>query len=330
MNKILKLFICEFIKEALDEQESPHYSWALDPTDGVEIVNFYLSKDKVKFLVFDPVGLVPEEGKKKLRGCWQGRGYLKFSSSRELVAIDLKNKTFVLRNSIRDPRIVETISSTIQLLPQFADFNVSYQGEWIRGDQFEWEVIGKAKDLVKSKKLVQGKALEYDRENERYKEFKYEVFEDITEIPWFHATLKKNIPSIMSQGLLPSGEQPQGSGWTQLNMHLQKAVYLTASPDYVQEIAETLADRFEEDAVVVKIDGSALSDRTRLVVDEDILRDEFGMNYSNLIEELPDFMASVLSRIESLGYKGVIAPKFLEVVYETKYEAPQEKTEEEY
>ncbi len=133
------------------------------------------------------------------------------------------------------------------------------------------------------------------------------------EMTWYHATRASSVPSIMEHGLVP-GKKKQGEGWTQLNLHLQRANYLTHDPDYARRIAETLAEMHGEKAVVLKVNGKALGDSRKIVVDEDTLRNEHGIaSHEGTGARTPAFYHSMHDSIASVGYGARIGPEHLSV-----------------
>jgi hypothetical protein len=149
-------------------------------------------------------------------------------------------------------------------------------------------------------------------------DFTIEVLQELSDAKHiFHATRASHLPSIMKKGLVPSGTVDQGTGWTQYNFHLQNAVYLTLDYDYAVAIAKTLANRFGEEGVVLRVKGSAVSDYSKLVVDEDALENYvrgLGYNMGSIDPARPGFLQSVVDDIESFGYLGTIPPSALKVV----------------
>lgn len=147
------------------------------------------------------------------------------------------------------------------------------------------------------------------------------------EVPWYHATRASSVPSIMERGLVP-GAKKQGEGWTEYNLHLQRANYLTHDPEYARRIAETLADRFGEKAVVLRVDGKALSDPRKIAIDEDVLRNDFGIaSHEGSGGRMPAFYQSMHDRIASVAYRDRIAPEHLQVHHEVEPTAEEDEEE---
>lgn len=145
--------------------------------------------------------------------------------------------------------------------------------------------------------------------------YRYRVLKPLKKDEWFHVTRASALPSIMRMGLVPSetmrslqGEQ----GWTQWNLHLQNVVYLTADQDYAAAIAETLAGRFEEDAIVLQV--TCPIDLKTVRLDEDVLRDEEGTMHRITRSRVPDFIESYASKTRSIGVARRIAPSCVKLV----------------
>lgn len=152
-----------------------------------------------------------------------------------------------------------------------------------------------------------------------FREFEVVVLQELSDSgPFYHATRASNLPSIRKKGLLPSAQVGRGTGWSQFNLNLQDAVYLTLELDYARQIALTLASRWGEDAVVLEVGGDAIRNYSRLVVDEDIyekfIQGQGWMSLGGGVDEIsPRFLDSVLAKIGSFGYQGVIKPQHLKV-----------------
>lgn len=270
-------------------------------------------------------------------------GYMKapiYLTTGNLVGIVTKDKRFVITTNLADPRLVTIIRSTIEALPELKDFTISNlhfddeNGEWYYEDH------GVASQMLAKTKTIKKKSANYLED--AYEAFKYEVFKDLKDYDWYHATRKSNWPSIKQKGLLPSKTFEQGSGWTQFNFNLQNAVYLTRIPGFAFRIAQTLANRFDEDAIVIKVDGNALKDYTKISVDEDALRntydgsvDLFVSTYEihhkdpRHLHRLPEFQESVSDpHLSSLGYRSIIEPKYLSIVETAHSEVEHDEEED--
>jgi hypothetical protein len=229
------------------------------------------------------------------------------STGHDLASIDLDRQRIYLDNFAFevDPETVRLLDALSEV-DEIRDFEV-YQG----GGRH-----GKVSDL---KKLIRRKSITApmhgDDDTYTYKEFEIEVLKDLSDYTYYHATRASNVDSILRHGLKPSDIHNQGAGWTQMNIHLQSAVYLTARKEYAERIAETLANRYGEDAVVFKVDGAAVSDYTKIVMDEDVLQvDEYyKATPSELGQDVPHFVHSFLRQNGSIGYLGIVPPKYLTV-----------------
>lgn len=320
-------------KVKLKEQIEGSSNWGLHPELGPEFFRYYFKKAKTLF--FHPEGLTKEAyaeyPQTKDKGIWMpSRPTQREASSLLELSVDRKTIT-IYSNVFRDPRASRALITTSKYLPELNNAKIEY---FKRDGQVEF--LGILKDVVVKAKTIQGKSPSWTRDREKEQEFqsfKFEVLEEISDVDWFHATSMKHLKSILSTGLKPSKSAAQGEGWTQLNFDLQNAVYLTADKEYAEDIAETLLARFDVPGVVLRIRGSALKDYSRIVVDEDSLRNEIDGSVSGgyLISDLPDFMTSFLDKIESIGYKGVIPPSDLKVetVVATE-QKPQDFVEDEW
>jgi hypothetical protein len=303
-------------KRLSEQTTNQKYNWGLHPILGPEWFNYYLKKKNE--LYFYPKAFTEEayqEHPQTLdKGAWLPSRPSPNDSDGVLLQLNKSTKTISTFSPVlRDPRASRAIMTTARFIPEINEYDVVI----LKGFD-DSTSLGKVKDLAAKAKTIQGKApaWTHDREKElEFQEFKYEVLEDVSDIDWFHSTSMKNLKSILATGLKPSKSSAQGEGWTQLNFNLQNAVYLTADREYAEDIAETLLARFDVPGVVLRIKGSALKDYTKLVVDEDSLRNEIDGSVSGglLISDLPDYMTSFVDKIEALGYKGVISPSDLKV-----------------
>lgn len=156
-----------------------------------------------------------------------------------------------------------------------------------------------------------------DASRSQKKVFEYRALKTAKEMVWYHATLARNIPSIMERGLLPSSlEKGRPEGWSPgWNMDLQRAVYLASNESFAIRIAETLAYREEQDVAVVEVDGRGLEDTKRLTFDEDALRNKYddSVGWESYDADFPQWVSGLESHVESIAYIGKISPKYLRV-----------------
>lgn len=306
---VFRSYIRAFLNEiALENYE---HNWLMYPDVHSDILRYI--KYGVPYLAYEPDAMIKDVGKQ--RGMWIPSSSIYKKGNRGIVVMDVENQEFVINTNLRDPRVATIILSTLNVMPEFSDWDIVVWGEF---DEDVWKskkiIKGKAGDYRDNAKEIVSNFREWSKdENISYKEFKYMVFEDLDDITWFHATRLSNLQSIMKKGLLTSKSFEQGGGWTQLNLNLQDAVYLTSNEDYAYQIAETLLGRFDEPAIVIKVSGKALKDKDKLVVDEDVMTSEFdGMMAPGMLEPgLPDALSSVIHRIESIGYSGNIPPNLI-------------------
>lgn len=171
------------------------------------------------------------------------------------------------------------------------------------------------------------------------KPFGVKIIKAIHERNFYHTTFKKYVRFIKVNGLTPSkvfadienelvqsGKIKAGDGvplgliprdgWSSsLNPEKQRAVYLYLDKDKATALAKYLAYRNQEEAVVLEIDGNALRDYSKLVVDEDALRDDSSVS-KKLSVDVPHFYFSALSHMKSIGYTAVIPPQFIKIAAE--------------
>lgn len=168
------------------------------------------------------------------------------------------------------------------------------------------------------------------------RQFAWRAFRHHSDVTFYHASRKSFERSIMRTGLMPAlrardlmatSESRKGRtpiGWTNFNLHLQDAAYLTADIDYARSIARTLAIRYDEPAVIVEVDGATLNSR-RLYADEDVFRDQDGMlEFDRCLEELPAYFTSMFYQHLSVAYRGRIKPGDLRVTERMSVEQAEE------
>jgi hypothetical protein len=292
--------------------------WTLDEKDGKHLLDIYISKG-MKYFKFEPGSQGGFFNKTQKSGSgFQIKSGEKLPLISKFVAINLEDKLFEINTNLQDPRVFTIISTTIKAYPEFNNFNIVKFIYNEDEDKYEILNFGIIKNLLSSSKKIASKSPAYG--GDRFEEFELEVFKEISEDNWYHATTKKNLDSIMKDKVLrPSGDK-QGEGWTQLNFNLQKAVYLTKNKKYAYQIANTLSDRFEQDACVIEINGSVLKkdNYSNIVVDEDSLRDDYDGSIHYFVTDedfmdpilskrFPQFISSVTDKIESIGFKGNIS-----------------------
>jgi hypothetical protein len=289
-----------YFKEDIEFQGA---NWELHP-DGARF--FRKLMDVVDWFSYDPRTFRPENPGDRNLGGWNPK-----QKQAAPVLFNTQEKIFYIKSRLTDPRIAVALRSTLENIPEAGEYLVK---DWYDEDKD----YGRLANFVEKIKKVSGKYKEYTDEDEpTYKEFELEVFEDLSDKTWYHATREKNLDSIRQKGLLSSGEFDQGEGWTQLNLNLQDAVYLTADKKYAEGIAESLVAKYHpEAAIIIEVDGSVLKDYSKLVVDEDSIRNDYdgAVSSGNLVWELPHYLSSVVDNIESVGYEGTISPKYLKPI----------------
>ena len=337
-NILLEIYVNKFVKEESVKISYPWKELTFNKEHGVEMLEYYISKGKTKFCFTNNGIDAKYVNKNDGSGNWDivdsnsfKVPYLK--SKKSLTTLDLEHERFFIYTNLNDPRLVTIIKSTIELFPQFNNFKIAkifYEDdprdidETLPNQIMKFHDYGSAQNLLLAVKKIKDKSgiYEKDPEESSFEEFELEVFKELSDETWYHATKKSNLNSIMKKGILPSGNFDLGSGWTQFNLNLQNAVYITKDIDYAYSIAETLTNRFNEDAVVLKIDGASLKNKYQfVVVDEDSLRDDYDgsvhyfskNSFINYTQRMPEFIISVVDKIESIGFKNVIEPKYISV-----------------
>lgn len=327
-NMLTESSLKELIDKIIDEQVidgfgKKQYNWGLHPTLGPQFWNLYLKNIKDdRDLYFHPNPFTEEaivdEGLNILdKGAWD---FSRPSQKNLILELNPREKIITIFTSLQDPRVAYALSTSAKYIPELNEYNVrlyEYRASARSETGYVYKELGLLQNLLTQKKQITGSSPEFShsQDDEEYKEFKYEVLRDVSDEIWYHATKLSNLDSILSSGLKTSKNFNQGTGWTELNFSLQNAVYLTSDPDYAEDIAETLAARFGAPAVVLKINGSALKDYTKIVVDEDSLRNEYdgGVTAGYLKQGMADYLTSVVDTIKSLGYKDTISPQFISI-----------------
>jgi hypothetical protein len=177
------------------------------------------------------------------------------------------------------------------------------------------------------------------------------VIEEVWEKDWFHATLEEYVPDILKKGLEPSkrikdieadlGNPSDGislgaipvRGYATYNFDIQKAVYLYNNLSSAVNLAEGLAHKFRRNGAVLKINGRAMKDYTKLVPDEDQFRDQLA-GLGQPTGSIPHFLQSGVGNMKALAYAGTISPDNIELVQVVEHDEDAEDDfsygEEEY
>lgn len=329
----IKFLLNEFDEQVSvkDPSSGQRYNWGLHPQFGPEYWAYEQRKHST--LWFDPAPLseeaYTEHDKTEDKGVWVG---YHTQTSGISISADIKSKTINIIGSLQDPRISYALATSNALISGLGDYTVRTVNRSVNNSKSEnyYKTIGSLNNLIGKMKTISGKAPDY-AEPGKYKEFKHNALEDISDVNWYHATRLSNLDSILKKGLLPSKTTEQGEGWTEFNFNLQNAVYLTSDEGYANNIAETLLEKFGKPTVVIKVSGEALKDYTKLVVDEDSLRDEYEgrIRLGMLQNGMPDYMTSVADSIQSLGYRDIIPASHLETIRVFDYEYTNELEENE-
>lgn len=318
-------------------QSTAQVSGRLNSELAKDAADAYRRSGKVRYVEYDPAGwtrdAAAETSEPNNLGGINRVGSIR--ASKQKVVADLKDNIVYLQRSAlpeHDPLVLFQLEELIKAFPEIQNFEVKrhlfQDGKWTD------VTYAKTADQFLSGKLEMiGSYPRYKKGEELYDEFKFEVLKDLRDIDWYHATTVSNYERIMREGLRPSkdfpGEEQQKRGWTTLNFDLQNAVYLTHDIDRAIGIAETLVEKHGEDAVILKVMGAALSDPAKIVVDEDVLRDEYTDEiYPREAQGIPEYIISITSeKIAGLGYKSRISKEFIDVAETIKFEKPEEDNE---
>lgn len=243
------------------------------------------------------------------------------SAKRHYGAIDFETETIRIPtvDALRNPSLVEmlhSLNTTLgDILGNWPVYDIAEEDYY--DPDAEMRKLGALKNIASKIRDVEAETLRFlpnDEGEDVYEKFKFKVHDAVEDITWFHATLKENLESIMNKGLLPSGDEGSKAGWSILNLHIQDAVYLTHRQYYTEQIAESLVAQHGKEAVILEVDGQALKDYSKLVLDEDALRDprmENMIAYGDVDPDLPSFYTSIEDKVASVGYRGVIKPQYI-------------------
>ncbi len=232
---------------------------------------------------------------------------------------DRRELTLYLRDPpTLDPTVAYWLLGMLREMPEWADvplsnFEGTYGDGTVRGEPLGI-TLGDVKDATVEVTETGLESPFYEGEEEVLRTWKYRAVPFETRV-WYHATLAYRVPSILEQGLLPSGlGQERTEGWSPgWNWNLQRAVYLFSSPERAFRVAATLALRNEKDASIVQVTGKWVEDTRFLVPDEDALRDphDGSVMYSDLDTDFPPWVTSQESKTRSIAYRGIIRPEFI-------------------
>lgn len=306
-----------FLTLLLSEEIKSNIDYTLHP-DAKELFYIYYNNPNIPFIEYDANLMVGDKNVKAKGGVNPLRNLtLRRSGS---FVYDKQNNKIFLRNEkmLMDPRTAVALKSFLDQFPEVRNASLSIENTDPESWTKTYKDYGPVSKLLNNAKTIKGKfRKERYSDKTEYETFKTKVLQPVTQIPWYHATRYSNWNSIKSSGIKPSLEakKEQGEGWTQLNFNLKNVVYLTSDPSYAMQIADTLAGRFEERAVVIEIQGAALTDLSKLAIDEDALLDDYdgSISYGNVDTEVPNFLTSVLSWRGSIGYAGTIPTRYLSI-----------------
>jgi len=292
--------------------------------DADELSYFKMTSDRGRktYLAYDPKKLSDKPSERGDSGATGGivhdiAKYIKQYN----VFWDPVDKRIYL-NNLYDPQTSFDLEQVISANPEIGVYHAfEFMGPTIESIK---DLEKLAQDILNESEEVESEFSFYSpglKEGERIK-FKFKLLKSISNLPFYHATRKSNLDSIMSQGLKTSAQLREelgtNIGWSEFNLNLQNAIYLTKDFSYAKDIAQTIANRFEEPAVVIEVSPGGLKNLESIVVDEDVYQTEHGFLRNENIEDynFPEFFNSLKSSIESIGYKDPISSDSL-IIKET-------------
>ena len=316
------------LKEEIKTEKG--YNWEFNSENGIKLWNLFKDMGHNE-LFFDPNGAVSDTNAK---GAWIPSSY---RAGKLLLAMP-QDRKIISYSKLTDPRIAAALSTSAESLPELNDYTLELKD--LKGD--ETNSLGKLKDLLTRLKTVEFKAEKYrnrafsNDDTIEYEDFKLKVLEDLDELTWYHATSMDHLKSIMNTGLKTSrSAKDMNTGWSQFNMEMQDAIYLTSDEEYVVSIAESLLVKKGSPGVILEVSGKALQDKSKFVIDEDELRShlqgmESQIDYGKLVSGIPHYLSSVISDLNSVGYKENIPAVYLKPVAVVDYKNEEENEAEVY
>lgn len=254
----------------------------------------------------------------------KGRRMIVFGGSPELAMLDPKRRLlFLLRGeSLENPTTIHWLSGVYAQAPQLLDYKIVYHKTTWGSGKVDFDDTGYdgRRLMAEVRQILEPSTVRHGRDTDRDEavDFSYLALESPQEMVWYHATLAKNEDSILRRGLLPPGDERRASGWSpDWNMGLQNAVYLTSDETRARQIAETLATRNEEPAIVLSVNGSGLEDTRLLAFDEDAIRNDYdgAVDWESYDQDFPQWVTSFEhSQVRSIAYMGRIPPEEISVL----------------
>lgn len=244
------------------------------------------------------------------------RGVVAGKGTRTLAWVDTRRRIIELaeRGMALGPTTVWWLMQLAAVMPEWRDYDLA---ELVHGDETNLYGITLG-ELVQTALPVHEEGWEnpFDRDEEYVpRAWDYYVAEPFEDLDFFHATLASRMPSIAERGILPSSLGPgRIEGWSPgWNWSLENAVYLFVDPSRAMELAETLAYRFDQDTVVLRVRGDWVEDPRLLIPDEDVLRDEYSDSplYSAVDPDFPPWVTGAEARHPAIAYRGIIRPEFV-------------------
>jgi hypothetical protein len=320
----LKKFISEFWSgKYLNKNPKLPIKWGMaDGSPFVDLLREMVESQSKKdlFQLGNGIPLAWYDGKL----VWWGRG-------KTFLTVKPLQGEIWIHGSYDSPTTAHALKQIFDNVPEWDDLEVK-ELQYLRGDG-AWIGVSSGMNLKKYvgslRSIKETMPHKPSRSRVLDTDYEYLALKHPEDVEWYHATLKKNLPSIQRKGLIPFGNE----GWTPAwNWEVQEAVYLTSSLSYAAAIAQTIAVRNGEDSVVLRIEGRALTGK-KLLADEDALRDDYdgSVNYGSLDTDFPDYVTSWNSSIRSLAVMDKIDPKFVTVGLTGKYvrETFDDETEDE-
>jgi len=287
-------------------RRNPKYAVDLDP----ELLSYMEKKPKSRW----ELGLE-----------WhKGRRTVMLGGRSELATLkpDQKLLLLVRGESLENPTTIHWLSGVYEQAPQLLDYKIGYHRTTWGSGKVDFDDTGYDghRLMAEIRQILEPSTVRHghDRDSDESADFSYLALAGPQDMVWYHATLAKNESSILRSGLLPPGDQRRASGWSPAwNMGLQNAVYLTSDETRARRIAETLAVRSEEPAVVLSVDGAGLEDTRLLALDEDAIRNDYDgtVEWDYYDADFPQWVTSFENtQVLSIAYMDKISPQAISVL----------------
>lgn len=234
--------------------------------------------------------------------------------------IDIMDKKIYIDQKLKlyTPKYVEILEALNNTFPIFSSYKILVE------DKDTSETLNSLTAKITTEELEGINYRNFYEKNDTVLKYKIKTLHKLQELDWYHATTKDSWENIIKRdGLKPSGLQQLGSGLSSsLNMWIQDAVYLTCDYDYAKYFANIICLKRETDCVILKINGNSLIDFSKIIIDEDALRDNFSsaLNYDWVDRQYPSFYTSLL-KISNIGYRGNIPPSAIQLTEEVSFDS---------